>query len=162
MKLTSLALAGALALTSVAAASAQPAPQAAQRHWQRPDPAQMAEKHAQRLRDALQLRPDQEPALRALISATTPPPGAFEHRREARGEARSLTTPERLDRLQAKMAERQQRVAQRIEATKRFYAQLSPSQQRAFDTLHAGRGGMGHHGHHGGGRFGGGHGFGQS
>lgn len=159
MKLTSLALAGALALTGVAAASAQPAPapgpQAAQRHWQRPDPAQMAEKHAQRLRDALQLRPDQEPALRQLIAATARPAG--EHRHGARGEMRNLSTPQRLDRMQAMMAERQQRFAQRAEATKRFYAQLSPSQQRAFDTLHQGRGGHGHRGH-GGGE---GHGFGQ-
>jgi protein CpxP len=161
MKLTSLALAGALALTGVAAASAQPAPNAApdaaQRHWQRPDPAQMAEKHAQHLRDALQLRPDQEPALRALISASTPPAGLRDRARGERGERSNLTTPQRLDRMQARMAERQQHFAQRADATRRFYAQLSPTQQRAFDTLHEGHGHRGGHDHGGAGR---GHNFG--
>jgi Spy/CpxP family protein refolding chaperone len=155
MKLTSLALAGALLLAGAGASYAQPAPAPAPggpeagRHWQRPDPAQAAERRAQRLRDALQLRSDQEPALRALISATQRPAGMREQRR-GEGETRTLTTPQRLDRMQARMAERQTRMAQHADAVKRFYAQLSPSQQRAFDTLHEGRGGHGmRHGHGG-------------
>jgi hypothetical protein len=73
-----------------------------------------------------------------------------EHRRGEREAAGALTTPQRLDRMQARMAERQARVAQHADAVKRFYAQLSPSQQRAFDALHQGRGGHGmRHGHDG-------------
>jgi Spy/CpxP family protein refolding chaperone len=46
-------------------------------------------------------------------------------------------------------SERQARFQQRAEAVKRFYAVLGPEQKRAFDALHAMRGGM-----HGGGRGG--------
>ena len=52
-----------------------------------------------------------------------------------------MTTPQRLDAMAAHMAQRQQAFAARAEATKRFYAQLTPSQQKAFDALRpAGRG----------------------
>jgi hypothetical protein len=65
---------------------------------------------------------------------------------------RDLPTPQRLDRMQARMNERQAAFARRSDAVKRFYAQLTPAQQRAFDALHDGpgglRGGPGHgHGH---------------
>jgi hypothetical protein len=115
----------------------------------------MAEEHAQRLRAVLQLRPDQEPALKTLIAAMLPDPAKMEQRRAERGEMRNLTTPQRLDRMQARMAERQQQFARRAEAIKRFYAQLSPAQQKAFDAMHEGHGGM-----HGPGRGHGGPGFG--
>ena len=49
--------------------------------------------------------------------------------------------------------------ASRADATKRFYAQLSPAQQRAFDALKPMGGG--HGGHHGEGRMGGRHGHGE-
>jgi len=146
MKTTSLALAAALSLGLAGGALAQqpqagpgPAPRGEHGQWQRHDPAQMAERRAQRLRDTLQLRADQEPALRAFLSATTRQrqPGEMRHDRQA---MRGLTTPERLDRMQARMAERQQRFAQHAAAVKRFYAQLSPSQQKAFDALHQGMG----------------------
>lgn len=160
MRLSSLALAGALALSAAGASFAQPAPPpgpgpdgAAARHWQRPDPAKMAEKHAEHLRAVLQLRPDQEPALKALVAALQPDPARMAQRRAERGEMRELTTPQRLDRMQTKMAERQQRFARHADAIKRFYAQLSPSQQKAFDALPPpgrmggrGHGGFGHHG----------------
>ena len=151
MKLSTLALAGAIALSTAGASLAQPASPppgagpddaAHGRHWQRSDPAKMAEEHAQKLRAVLQLRPDQEPALRALISSMQPSPEKMQQRREERAEARNLTTPQRLDRAQSRMAERQAHFAQRADAIKRFYAQLSPSQQRAFDALHEGHGGM--------------------
>lgn len=108
--------------------------------------AEMAQHRAQHLRDALQLRPDQEPALQALLAADQPTAGEHEHMRGRQGAA-PLTTPERLDRKQAKMAEHAARFRQRAEAIKRFYAQLSPAQQRAFDAMRPM--GMGRHGHHG-------------
>jgi protein CpxP len=153
MKLSSIALVAALSLAG-GASFAQPAappasgPHAEGHHWQRPDPAQMAERHAQHLRDALQLRPDQEPALRALIAAMQPPPGAMDKMREAHEAGAKLTTPERLDRMQAMMAEHEARFREHVDAIKRFYAQLSPSQQKAFDAMPMM--GMGGHGMHGG------------
>jgi hypothetical protein len=144
MRLTSLALAGAIALSAAGASFAQSAtpPAAPGQGWQRPDPAQMAERHAERLRAVLQLRPEQEPALHAFISSMQPSAEQMQRRKAERGEARNLTTPERLDRMQARMTERQAAFARRADATKRFYAQLSPSQQRAFDALPMGHGGF--------------------
>ncbi|WP_332765090.1 Spy/CpxP family protein refolding chaperone [Phenylobacterium sp.] len=115
------------------------------------DPAARAE----HLRAALQLRPDQEAALKAFVDSHQPPAGGREKRQERRGEMAGLTTPQKLDAQKARMAEHQARFEQHAAATKRFYAQLSPAQQKAFDALHAGRGG-----HDGGGRHGrmGGHG----
>jgi hypothetical protein len=153
MKKTTLALASALALLGAGASFAQPPgpPPADGRpsamRMQRPDPAQMAERRAQRLRDTLQLRPEQEPALRAFVSALQPQGDRMNRMRGDRGgpEARTLTTPERLDRMRARLAERQAAFERRADATKRFYAQLSPAQQRAFDAI----GPMGGRGRHG-------------
>jgi len=159
MKLSTLALAGAIALSGAGASLAQPAPPhspapADGRGWRRPDPAQMAQRHAEHLRAVLQLRPEQEPALTAFVNAMKPDPAQMQQRRAERAESANLTTPQRLDRAQARMAERQQQFARRADATKRFYAQLSPAQQRAFDALHQGRGDFGGHGR-------GGHGHGE-
>jgi hypothetical protein len=147
MRLTPLALAGAIALSAAGAGVAQPGPPPgpgpgpADHGWRRPDPAQMAEQHAERLRALLQLRSDQEPALKAFIAAMQPSPEQMQRRETERGEVRELTTPQRLDRMQAEMAGRQSEFARRADAIKRFYAQLSPAQQKAFDALP-----MGHHG----------------
>jgi hypothetical protein len=163
MRFPTLALAGVIAVATAGASLAQPAPGPAPgadgREWRRPDPAQMAERHAEHLRAILQLRPDQEPALRALIAALQPDPAKMEHWRKDRdekgeGEAKA-PLPERLDRMQARMAERQAAFGRKAEALKRFYAQLSPAQQRAFDAMPMM---MGHH--HGGMRGHGPHGMG--
>jgi hypothetical protein len=151
MRLSSLALAGALAVSVAGASLAQPAPGPASpegRGWQRPDPAQMAANRTERLRAILQLRPDQEPALHTFVTAMQPSAEQLQRREAARterAEARNLTTPQRLDRMQARLAERQAAFARRSDAIKRFYAQLTPAQQRAFDALPMGRGdGRGH------------------
>ena len=156
MKLTSIALAAALSLAA-GASFAQPAsppgpgPQHHHMTGQHMDPAQMADRHAQHLRDALQLRPDQEPALRALIADMQPPAGEMEKMRGAHEAMAKLSTPERLDRMQAMMAEHQARFTQHADAIKSFYAQLSPAQQKAFDAMpmmgHEMMGGHGMHEH---------------
>jgi hypothetical protein len=156
------ALAGAvvLGLGAVAVASAQdqsPPPgqggPGARHGW---DPAAMKERmearraeHAKLLHDALSIRPDQEAAFQAFTTAMTPEPrerGQGEHRDGARHE---LTTPERLDRMEKRMAEHQAKFQRRAEAIKAFYAALSPEQQRTFDALGALRG-HGRGGHEGG------------
>ena len=143
------------------AAPAQPAPGAADaggRHHHR-DPAQMRAHMADHLRAVLQLQPGQDVALNAYLDALKPPAGAKEHLGEhggrQAGETQHMTTPERLDRMAARMDEQHSRMMARIAATKQFYAQLSPSQQKAFDDLaptmmH--HGGGGHDDGHGDGR----------
>jgi hypothetical protein len=133
-----LVVAGLVALVTPAAASfaqtapgAPPATAAKPRH----DPAERAARHAERLRAALQLRPDQEGALHAFVDALKPAAGARETWKRDRGEMANLSTPQRLERERARMAQRQARFDQRAAATLRFYGQLSPAQQKAFDAL---------------------------
>lgn len=96
-------------------------------------------KHAQHLRDVLQLRPDQEGALKTFLAAMAPP---------AEGAAapapmdRPKTTPERLAMMEKMMAEHQAMFKKHNDALRAFYGQLTPSQQKAFDALHEGMGGM--------------------
>lgn len=98
------------------------------------------EARAQHLRDTLQLRPDQEPALKAYLEATRPQIVKVERKVEEGAppeKSKMLTTPERLDRQAKMMADRQAAFQKRAAATRAFYAALSPSQQKAFDVLHA-------------------------
>ena len=87
-----------------------------------------------RLRQALRLRPDQEGPLQAFVAAMRPGPGEERLRDQARLEG-SLPTPQRLDAMVARMDQMRAAVMTRVKATKTFYAQLTPEQQRTFDTL---------------------------
>lgn len=152
-----LALTGALASLTFATASFAQQPQApgqAQRPGmearERPSPEQMRTQMAERLRTALQLTSQQNAALNTYVSAISPQPGARDDRRGDHQAMREMTTPQRLDAMAAHMAERQQAFAARAAATKRFYAQLTPSQQKAFDALRPAGRGMGGHGMGGG------------
>ena len=80
-KLAPVALGGVLLTGLMASASVaqQPPPAAAagqprdgRGEWRRPDPEAMAARRAEHLRAALQLRPDQEPALKAFLDASKP------------------------------------------------------------------------------------------
>jgi Spy/CpxP family protein refolding chaperone len=108
----------------------------------------------QRLHDLLQIRADQEGAFHAFVAALTPPERDDKGRRGpgwGRGpggpqgpDAKPpLTTPERLDKVAARMAERDQRFQQIATATRTFYAALAPEQRKAFDELSM-HGGGGH------------------
>lgn len=99
-------------------------------------------KHAEHLRDVLQLRPDQDGALKAFIAAMTPPEhpapaadGAAPHHPDM-----PRTTPERLAMAEKMMAEHQAMFKRHNDALRAFYGQLTPSQQKAFDALHMGMG----------------------
>ena len=89
---------------------------------------------AEHLRTLLQLKPSQEAALTAYLAATR-----FEHGPEHfvemsdRGEAQ--TTPQRLAQMEKQMAEQAAQGHARIEATRKFYDQLEPSQKKVFDEL---------------------------
>lgn len=149
-----LSLAAATATFAQAPAPGAPAaPRAAM--MKHHDPAAMA----QRLRATLQLTPAQEPALQAFISAMQPTGEMRNHMKGAGGDFKNLTTPQRLDRMQAMMAEHQAQFARHADAIRRFYAALTPAQQKAFDAMHDGMGFGGMHGGkgHGMGRHGGDH-----
>ncbi len=118
---------------------APPPPSAPAHGWQghSPDPAKRAEHAARKLRDALQLRPDQEPALQAFIAAMRPPEAEMHGmRRMAEADGQTLSTPDRMTQQlewhKARLAEAEKKLV----ALKTFYAALSPAQQKAFDTLH--------------------------
>lgn len=144
-----------LSLGAAGAALAQPAPPPAgpggpggmheMRGMPGMDPAKRIERMTAHLRDVLQLTPAQEPALQAFVAAMKPPEGAMEKMRGEREKMAGLTTPQRLDAMQAHRAEREAAMDKRIQAIRTFYAQLNPAQKKAFDALPPP--GMG--GHHG-------------
>ncbi|RZL86520.1 MAG: hypothetical protein EOP82_29570 [Variovorax sp.] len=122
-------------------APAAPAAEAQAASQQRMDRAQRVEqmqaKRAQRLtalKEKLQLTPAQEGAWGTFAAAQQPPARAADQARPDRAEFAKLTTPERLDRMQARQAERSARFAKRADATRSFYAALSPAQQKTFDA----------------------------
>ena len=84
------------------------------------------------LKAKLDLSPAQESAW-THFTAATQPPGPPPHRAD-RAEFAKLTTPQRLDRMQARQAERSEMFARRADATRTFYAALNPAQQKTFDT----------------------------
>lgn len=103
----------------------------------------------------LKLTPPQEPAWAAFVSAVQPQGGTMA--RPSHGELEKMTTPERIDRMQAVQAQRAANMGRRATATKTLYATLTPEQQKTFDDQSLrflrkhGRGhGEGHHGHGGG------------
>lgn len=86
------------------------------------------------LKDVLQLRPEQEPALQAFLAATRPDERRGEHMvKFDRDEDRS--TPQRLDAMETKLAAQQAEAKRRIAAIRAFYGQLDASQKKAFDAL---------------------------
>ena len=122
------------------------------RHAQRME--NMQQRHAEhqaQLKAALKLSAAQEPAWNAFVART-----AHDTHATPAGEPKDwskLTTPERLDAMQAQKAARDAEMAKHIEATKSFYATLTPEQKKVFDAqAHPGmqRTGMkGGHGHGG-------------
>ncbi len=168
-----LASAAAFAQPAPAAPAAMPTTPAAQapigkagpaadhRRAERGDPAQrfarMQEHRAKRMaamKEKLKLNPSQESAWTNFTASTQPPAGPPPQRPD-RAEFAKLTTPQRLERMQARQAERSAMFAKRAEATKTFYAALNADQQKTFDTetAHMGHGGPrgrgGHWGHGG-------------
>lgn len=136
-----LALAPALLATAALAQPAAPhhppgAPAEARAHHEA-----MRKQHREDLKTLLRLRPDQEAALDAFLAAGQPK--RLERRLPAPG---AMTTPQRLDEMARAEDEMAAHRKTRRDALAKFYAALSPDQQRAFDALHRLKG----HGAHGG------------
>ena len=96
-----------------------------------PTPAEQSD----RIRRALNLRPDQEGALQAFVASMQPKPGEIDALRAEAARDASLPTPQRLDATVARLDRMRTEVLARIAATRTFYAQLSPEQQRVFDRM---------------------------
>ncbi|WP_293372562.1 Spy/CpxP family protein refolding chaperone [Phenylobacterium sp.] len=114
------------------------------------------QQHAADLRTILRLRPDQEAALTAFLQSHKRPQGAGRpgerHGPGGGGAPAPLTTPQRLDEMARRDAEREAMQKRHAEALRTFYAALSPEQRQVFDALqrmHGGGdrpGGWGHRG----------------
>lgn len=107
------------------------------------DPAKMQAWMAKRqaaLKARLQITPAQESAWTAFTAAMQPPVRDINAMRAQRAEMQKLSTPERIDKMRAlrtqRMAEMNATMDQRGEATKTFYAVLSPEQQKTLDAEH--------------------------
>ncbi len=109
------------------------------------------DQHMADLKKDLQLTPAQEAAWTQFATAIRPAAGMAQ--RPDRDAMARLTTPERIDQMQAMHKQRQAEMDRRAEATKAFYASLTPDQKKKFDAQTArhmgGHGQRGHHGHHG-------------
>ena len=84
------------------------------------------------LHGKLNLAPAQEQAWRdyqeVIISSINKP------KLRDRTELAAMSAPERLEKLHAKAKEREAVTARLLDATKTFYAQLTPEQQKTFDA----------------------------
>lgn len=152
------ALVAAMALPALAQ-TPPPAPtattQAADAPARRPGGADMQKRHEERmaqrqaaLKEKLKLTAAQESAWTTFTSAMQP--GERPARPDPK-ELDKLTTPQRIDRMRELRAQHTAQAERRDEAVKKFYAVLTPEQQKTFDTeaRHAGPG-MHHGGPHGG------------
>ncbi len=133
---TSLIAAG-LALALGSTAFAQPGPMAGSGMQQaRPEHMRerMTERHARHLTELkakLKLDASQEPAWKTFADAMQPP--AAPPARLDRAAMEKLTTPERIDQMQALHAQREGEMKKRGDATKAFYATLNAEQKKTFD-----------------------------
>ncbi|MFM1948591.1 MAG: hypothetical protein RL706_612 [Pseudomonadota bacterium] len=105
------------------------------------------QKRLESLKASLQIQASQENAWNAFAGTMTKPDHKMGSHKAANFE--KLTTPERIDKMMSMKSERDAVMTKRMEATKTFYAALTPAQQKEFDS-HAQKfmkhGAMGQHG----------------
>ena len=109
-------------------------------------------RHLTGLKTKLNLQAAQEPAWNTFSMSMQHPARKVQ---PERANFEKMTTPERLNQMQAMKAQRDTHMQQRVEATKAFYANLSDEQKQVFDKETArmmkgsGMHPMKHHGGHG-------------
>ena len=86
--------------------------------------------HQSELREKLNLSAGQQAAWQNFTAAMTP---SDQWKRLDRAEWDKLSAPERMEKQLALMKEKEARMATRLEATKTFYAALTPEQQKIFN-----------------------------
>ena len=114
-------------------------------------------RRAANLKEKLNLTASQEPAWNAYVARMTP--DSRKGQRPSRAELAAMSAPERMERQLAQLKTMEGVMSQRLEATKSFYAALTPEQQKIFNES-TGRSAKGH-GRHGQGMHGHGHGHGH-
>lgn len=140
------------ALEAPAAAGAQAKP----RHTRADREQRMERMRAHRaerlaaLKEKLKLSPTQDGAWSSYAAAQQPPARPAGQARPDRAAIAKMTTPQRLDLMQARQAEHSARFTKRVEATRSFYAVLTPEQQKTFDAESMARFEHGGHHHRGG------------
>jgi len=115
-------------------------------HEQRHSPEQMRERMAKRqaaLHDKLKLNASQETAWQSYIAKMKP---AERPQRPDRAEMEKLSVPERMEKMLGMMKQHEQRMTERLAATKDFYAVLTPEQQKVFNAEFKPHRGDRHHG----------------
>lgn len=88
--------------------------------------------HLNELKGKLKLEASQEAAWKTFADAMQPP--AQPAARPDRAALQKLSTPERLDRMQSFMTERQGQMQKHMDATRHFYATLNAEQKKTFDA----------------------------
>ena len=96
----------------------------------------MMQRRVEDLKTVLRLRPDQEPALQAFMAAHHKPGiGEMHGMAEMHAAPAAQTTPERLAAMAKHEAAMTAEHETQRQALARFYAALSPDQQKVFDAL---------------------------
>jgi periplasmic protein CpxP/Spy len=108
-------------------------------HWDKAKQGEFFQKHQKELHEKLALTSNQEPAWNTFNEKTKP---SDMHHKEDWAEISKLSTPERLDHMLTRTKEHEVQVENRVQATKAFYSQLTPAQQKVFDESFQ------HHEHH--------------
>ena len=109
----------------------------------------MKKQHMEDLKTVLRLRPDQEAALAAFAASHEPQriemrlPGSTDDPKDG---PKTLTTPQRLEQMSKHEDAMRAAQAKRRDALAKFYAALSPDQQKVFDALQRLQGPRGHGG----------------
>lgn len=139
---------GVLAVSAYAVSNDAAATPRCEAHGQKRDAGWAAKRaeHLATLKEKLKLAPNQEAAWNAFTAASQG--GTREPGSEAmRDDFAKLSTPERLERMQARAEMRHARMTARVETIEAFYAQLTPEQQKVFDAEAMPDRHGGHHGH---------------
>jgi len=88
-------------------------------------------RHLEELKTSLKLQPEQEAAWNTF--ASTMKPHTMQERALSGADMDKLTTPERIDKMQALQTQHHAEMQKRADATKTFYASLSDAQKKTFD-----------------------------
>lgn len=128
-----------IALTSMSSFAQMPPPAPAADAHHGPTPEQIAKmeqwraKREAKLHDKLKITAAQEDAWKTFISKTAPQHPVEMSKHLSKEEWNKLTAPELLARQAEHLKQWQERLTQRIAATKDFYAVLTADQQKVFD-----------------------------
>ena len=113
--------------------------------------AKMAQKRAEhqaKLRDALKLNAQQQPAWDAFVASQAPQNKGERAARPDRAAWASLSAPQRMEKQIAMQKARTAKMESRLTALNSFYAVLTPEQRKTFDAQAQHRKGGRHQQHH--------------